>query len=81
MLCELVNPDDEEGGIASRDACFAFAKKHNLKVTTIEMLKKWREQREGSLPANGSSGQFDQERGVKLPGQQIVGPSSNAASS
>lgn len=79
MLCELVNPDDEEGGIASRDACFAFAKKHNLKVTTIEMLKKWREQREGALLVNGSSVQLDQEKGVKLSDQQIVGPTSTAS--
>ncbi len=48
LLCELVDPDDEEGGIASRDACLKFAKKHGLKVTTIELLKKYREEKEES---------------------------------
>jgi hypothetical protein len=73
----LVDPADEEGGIASRDACFAFAREHNIRVTTIEMLKKWREEREGplSLP-NGSI--LDQERGVKLNAQKVVGPTSDA---
>lgn len=49
LLCELVDPDDPDGGIASRDACLKFAKQHGLKVTTIEMLKKWREETEGEL--------------------------------
>ncbi|PWN48025.1 3,4-dihydroxy-2-butanone 4-phosphate synthase [Violaceomyces palustris] len=49
LLCELVDPDDEEGGIASRDACLKFAKQHGLKVISIEELKRWREEREGPL--------------------------------
>ena len=75
LLCELVDPADEEGGIASRDACFAFAKEHGIKVTTIEMLKAWREEREGPLATNGTAeAQLDKERGVKLSAQEVVGP-------
>jgi hypothetical protein len=70
----LVDSADEEGGIASRDACFAFAKEHNIKVTTIEMLKAWREEREGPLQL--ANGHLDQERGVKLNAQKVVGPNS-----
>ena len=77
LLCELVDPSDEDGGIASRDACFAFAKEHNIRVTTIEMLKAWREQREGPLEVNGTS--LDEERGVKLSSQEVVGPSSKTS--
>lgn len=72
LLCELVNPADEEGGIASRDACFAFAREHGIKVTTIEMLKAWREEREGPMTLNGTA--LDEERGVKLNSQEVVGP-------
>ncbi|UZJ56567.1 hypothetical protein CBS101457_005887 [Exobasidium rhododendri] len=75
LLCELVDPSDEEGGIASRDACFAFAKEHKIRVTTIEMLKSWREKREGPLAIDDA--RLDQERGVKLDAQEVVGPSSN----
>jgi hypothetical protein len=76
LLCELVDPADEQGGIASRDACFAFAKEHGIKVTTIEMLKAWREEREGSLNINGAGNAgLDEERGVKLSSQEVVGPS------
>ena len=42
LLCELVDPDDAQGGIAARDACLAFARTHNIKVTTIERLRAWR---------------------------------------
>lgn len=72
LLCELVDPDDEQGGIASRDACFAFAKKHGLKVITIEALEAWKEANEGPLPA--AQEKLDVERGVNLDGQQVVGP-------
>ena len=39
LLCELVDPKDPLGGIAARDACLAFAKQHNIKVTTIDRLQ------------------------------------------
>ncbi|WFC96430.1 3,4-dihydroxy-2-butanone-4-phosphate synthase [Malassezia brasiliensis] len=42
LLCELVDPDDALGGIAARDACVTFARKHGIKVTTIERLRAWR---------------------------------------
>lgn len=76
LLCELVDPNDEQGGIASRDACFAFAKQHGLKVITIEALERWREAREGPLPASieSASSKLDQERGVRLEEQEVVGP-------
>ncbi|MCO5555797.1 hypothetical protein L7F22_009342 [Adiantum nelumboides] len=76
LLCELVDPNDEKGGIASRDACFEFAKQHNLKVITIEALERWREAKEGPLPASIESNttKLDQERGVQLQEQEVVGP-------
>ena len=48
LLCELVDPSDPKGGIAARDACLAFAREHGLKVTTIEMLRKW--QKDTGMP-------------------------------
>lgn len=39
LLCELVDPDDAQGGIAARDACLRFAKTHGLRVTTIQALR------------------------------------------
>ncbi|PWN37682.1 putative RIB3-3,4-dihydroxy-2-butanone 4-phosphate synthase [Meira miltonrushii] len=76
LLCELVDPNDEQGGIASRDACFAFAKQHSLKIITIEALERWREEKEGPLPASieSASTKLDQERGVRLEEQEVVGP-------
>lgn len=80
LLCELVDPSDDLGSIASRDACLAFAKQHGIKVTTIEMLNAWRESREPAL-VNGSTysesrtRSLDRERGVQLSEQAIVGPS------
>ena len=80
LLCELVDPDDEDGGIASRDACLKFAKKHGLKVTTIELLKKYREQTEGELDeALRQKLQADEARGVKIDEQMVVPPAATAA--
>ncbi|PWZ01251.1 putative RIB3-3,4-dihydroxy-2-butanone 4-phosphate synthase [Testicularia cyperi] len=82
LLCELVDPDDSDGGIASRDACLKFAKQHSLKITTIELLKKYREEQEGQLPhdiartVQGDQASLDQARGVKLDKQQVVPPTS-----
>lgn len=80
LLCELVDPDDEDGGIASRDACLKFAKKWGLKVTTIEMLKKYREQKEGELAHDDRQRLADdQVRGVKIDVQKVVPPTTTAA--
>lgn len=79
IICELVDPDSPQGNIASRDACFKFARQHDLKIITIEALQKWREEREGKeIP--GVSGsikgeELDKTRGVKLEEQKVVGPS------
>ncbi|KAN0062379.1 3,4-dihydroxy 2-butanone 4-phosphate synthase [Thecaphora frezii] len=79
LLCELVDPDDPLGGIASRDACLKFAKQHNLRITTIELLKKYREEREGPLPQelrDGLTSQQDEDRfrGVEAQQQEVAGP-------
>ncbi|WFD32903.1 3,4-dihydroxy-2-butanone-4-phosphate synthase [Malassezia sp. CBS 17886] len=47
LLCELVDPDDANGGIAARDACFKFAEEHGLKMTTIERLRAWQNATQG----------------------------------
>lgn len=47
LLCELVDPDDKQGGIAARDACLRFAQAHNLKITTIERLEAWQRAQTG----------------------------------
>ncbi|PWN21408.1 hypothetical protein BCV69DRAFT_247938 [Microstroma glucosiphilum] len=75
LLCELVDPDSPQGSIASRDACFKFARQHDLKIITIDALKAWREEKEGPLPAElvkiaGSA----KQRGVDLQEQSVVGP-------
>ena len=44
LLCELVDPHDPHGGIASRDACIAFAREHGIRVTTIEALRAWQQE-------------------------------------
>ncbi|KDN40176.1 hypothetical protein K437DRAFT_227481 [Tilletiaria anomala UBC 951] len=80
LLCELVDPSSAEGNIAARDACLAFATKHNLKVITIEALRRWREEREGSqIPelANADlqakDGQeLDLAKGVQLEKQMVA---------
>jgi len=41
VLCELVN-DDEEGTMARRDDCRAFADKWGLKMINVDMLAEWR---------------------------------------
>lgn len=33
---EIIKDDDDEGDMARRDDCFAFAKKHNIKMITIQ---------------------------------------------
>jgi 3,4-dihydroxy-2-butanone 4-phosphate synthase len=46
LLCELVN-DDEEGSMARRDDCRAFADRWGLKMVSIDMLAEWRRRTEG----------------------------------
>jgi len=41
ILCELVN-DDEEGSMARRDDCRAFADRWGLKMISVDMLAEWR---------------------------------------
>lgn len=75
LLCELVDPDSPQGAIASRDACFKFARQHDLRIITIDALKAWREEREGPLPAElVKSAGSAKERGVDLEEQTVVGP-------
>ena len=55
-LCELVNDidDDVSGGMMRRDECRAFADRWGLKMISVEMLVRWREQIEGVLDSNGN---------------------------
>ncbi|KAI0351845.1 3,4-dihydroxy-2-butanone 4-phosphate synthase [Trametes cingulata] len=46
VLCELVE-DDEEGSMMRRDACRRFADRWGLKMISVEMLARWREEHEG----------------------------------
>ncbi|KAJ9099943.1 hypothetical protein QFC21_003949 [Naganishia friedmannii] len=46
LLCELVKPDDEEGSMARRDDCKAFAEKWGLKMISIEQIKEYRRQQQ-----------------------------------
>lgn len=41
LLCELVKPDDEDGSMARRDDCKAFAQQWGLKMISIEQLKEY----------------------------------------
>ena len=41
LLCEIVN-DDEQGSMARRDDCRAFADRWGVKIITVEMLAEWR---------------------------------------
>ena len=41
LLCELVN-DDEQGTMARRDDCRAFADRWGLRMISVDMLVEWR---------------------------------------
>ena len=41
LLCELVN-DDEQGTMARRDDCRAFADRWGVKMISVNMLVEWR---------------------------------------
>lgn len=47
LLCELVN-DDEQGSMARRDDCRAFADRWGIKMISIEMLIDWRRKQEAA---------------------------------
>lgn len=42
VICELVKPEDPEGSMARRDDCFEFAKRHGIKMISIEQLEVYR---------------------------------------
>ncbi|RPD58730.1 3,4-dihydroxy-2-butanone 4-phosphate synthase [Lentinus tigrinus ALCF2SS1-7] len=46
VLCELVDGEDEEGGMMRRDGCRRFADRWGLKMISVEMLARWREEHE-----------------------------------
>ncbi|KAJ2912637.1 hypothetical protein MD484_g7788, partial [Candolleomyces efflorescens] len=46
VLCELVN-DDEQGSMARRDDCRAFADRWGVKMISVEMIAEWRRRHEG----------------------------------
>ena len=45
VLCELVE-DDDEGSMMRRDGCRRFADRWGLKMISVEMLVRWREEHE-----------------------------------
>jgi len=52
LLCELVN-DDEQGTMARRDDCRAFADRWGVKMISVEMITEWRRKVEAEAAANG----------------------------
>lgn len=51
LLCELVNPDDDEGNMARRDDCWRFAKNWGLKCISVEDLARYvLEEGKGKVP-------------------------------
>ena len=55
LLCELVN-DDEQGTMARRDDCRAFADRWGVKMISVEMLVEWRRRVEVEEAAKGLDG-------------------------
>ncbi|KAH9928790.1 3,4-dihydroxy-2-butanone 4-phosphate synthase [Amylocystis lapponica] len=53
VLCELVE-DDEAGSMMRRDGCRAFADRWGLKMISVEMLARWRAEREADGVQNGT---------------------------
>ncbi|EIW58889.1 3,4-dihydroxy-2-butanone 4-phosphate synthase [Trametes versicolor FP-101664 SS1] len=45
ILCELVE-DNEDGSMMRRDACRQFADRWGIKMVSVEMLARWREEHE-----------------------------------
>ncbi|TBU30060.1 3,4-dihydroxy-2-butanone 4-phosphate synthase [Dichomitus squalens] len=50
VLCELVE-DDEQGSMMRRDGCRRFADRWGLKMISVEMLVRWREQQQAQAEA------------------------------
>lgn len=55
LLCELVN-DDEQGTMARRDDCRAFADRWGIKMISVEMLVQWRRKVEAGEAVKGLEG-------------------------
>lgn len=55
LLCELVN-DDEQGTMARRDDCRAFADRWGIKMISVDMLVEWRRKVEAEGAATGLVG-------------------------
>jgi len=55
VLCEIVN-DDEQGTMARRDDCRAFADRWGVKLITVEMLAQWRRKTEVEQATKGLRG-------------------------
>lgn len=55
ILCELVN-DDEQGTMARRDDCRAFADRWGVKMISVDMLVEWRRKVEAEEAAKGLEG-------------------------
>jgi len=55
LLCELVN-DDEQGTMARRDDCRAFADRWGVRMISVEMLVEWRYKVEAEEAAKGLEG-------------------------
>lgn len=55
ILCELVN-DDEQGTMARRDDCRAFADRWGVKMISVDMLVEWRRKVEAEEAAKGLGG-------------------------
>ena len=55
LLCELVN-DDEQGTMARRDDCRAFADRWGVKMISVDMLVEWRRKVEAEEAAKGLGG-------------------------
>jgi len=52
LLCELVN-DDEQGTMARRDDCRAFANRWGIKMISVDMLVEWRRKVEAEEALKG----------------------------
>ncbi|KAA1475497.1 3,4-dihydroxy-2-butanone 4-phosphate synthase [Dentipellis sp. KUC8613] len=61
LLCEIVN-DDEEGSMARRDECRAFADRWGIRMISVGMLEEWRVKVEGKGEGGvGEAGVFKAE--------------------
>lgn len=61
-MCEIVDGEDGEGGMARRDECRRFADRWGVRMISIEMLVRERLRREGDVKTNGGGGGGGKER-------------------